>query len=232
MAALVYCTPSLRDIGSSLFYDSGLVLSYATYWRQRTVLARVLGGLRTAKSVYGWVGPCPPVVVDEEEPNFQGYVRVKARRVEFPAAGYKRPDDDEDDDQPGDGSAPPPGGRSMKRRPGESTRAFLTDLGDMNHWKPPSVPPISTVSVALQTVKLKKLPLAEGDIEVNRECQASLLFTIDGVETTFTCYTLPTFMTAHPCLGEHSVHEREGGVYSNIVEVNQLKNLTSTWKGM
>ena len=225
MAALVYCTPSLRDLGSALFYDSGLVINNRSYWRARTVLGRVLGGLRSANSAHGWVGPCPGVLVEGEPMSFTGYVRLHARRVIFVNVADRRRDDD-DENESGMG-------RSLKRRPGESTRSFLSDLGDMTKWTAPLPPGTSMVNIFFDKIKLKKMPLEPGQTEAHRECQASLEFRVNGVNTIFTCYTLPTFVTAHPCIGEHVAHEREMGLYAgNVVELNQLKLLGSLKKGV
>jgi len=226
MAALVYCTPVLRDLGSALFHESGLVLDSRSYWRARTVLGRVLGGQRSANAVHGWIGPCPSVQVEGESPSFRGYVRLLARRVEFVNVADRRRDDDDDDEDVGLG-------RSLKRRPGESTRSFLCDLGDMSKWTAPLPPGTSMVTIFFENIRLKKMPLESGQTEAYREYQASLQFKINGVNTTFTCYTLPTFVTAHPCVGEHVAHNREMGLYTgNVVELNQLKSLGSLKKGL
>lgn len=228
MAALVYCTPAVREFGSALFHESGLVLDSRCYWRARTVLGRVLGGLRSANAVHGWVGPCPAVVVEGELPSFKGYVRLHARRVEFVNVADRRRDDDDDDDNDGVGM-----GRSLRRRQGESTRSFLSDLSDMSKWNAPLPPGTSMVNILFDNIRLKKMPLESGQTESHRQYQASLQFKINGVNTTFTCYTLPTFVTAHPCLGEHVAHNREMGLYTgNVVELNQLKSLGSLKKGL
>ena len=226
MAALVYCTPAVREFGSALFHDSGLVLNNRSYWRVRTVLGRVLGGLRSANGVHGWVGPCPGVTVEGELPSFRGYVRLHARRVEFVNVADRRRDDDDDDDVGGLG-------RSLRRRQGETTRSFLSDLSDMSKWNAPLPPGTSMVNIVFEKIRLKKMPLESGQEEPHRQYQASLQFKINGVNTTFTCYTLPTFVTAHPCLGEHVAHNREMGLYTgNVVELNQLKSLGSLKKGL
>jgi len=225
MAALVYCTPSLRDLGSALFYDSGLVLDNRSYWRARTVLGRVLGGLRSANAVHGWVGPCPGVLVEGAPPSFKGYLRLHARRVEFVNIANRRRDED-DEGEVGLG-------RSLKRRPGESTRSYLSDLGDMSKWTAPLAPEASMVNIIFEKIRLKKMPLDSGQTETHREYQASLQFRINGVNTTFTCYTLPTFVTAHPCIGEHVTHQREMGLYTgDVVELDQLKSLGSLRRGL
>jgi hypothetical protein len=226
MAALVYSTPSLRELGSALFFDSGLVVENRSYWRARTVLGRVLGGLRSANAAHGWVGPCPGVMVEGASPSFKGYVRLHARRVEFVNVADRRRDEDDDENQGGMG-------RSLKRRPGESTRAFLSELGDMSKWTAPLPPGTSMVSIIFERIQLKKMPMESGQTEAHREHQASLQFKINGVNVIFTCYTLPTFVTAHPCIGEHVAHDREMGLYTGtVVELNQLKPLGSLKKGL
>lgn len=233
MASLVACTPTLRSYGAASWYDSGLILEQATYWRQRTVLGRVLGGLRSVKGVCGWVGPAPAVKVFDNDgiglPAFQGYLRVHARAAEFKDPS-RREDDDDDDDAEG---GVPAAGRSLRPRPGESKRSFLTDLSDMQKWTSPLEPGTSMVTMSLQMIKLKKMPLEGGKDETHREAQASIVFLINNSEVLFTLYTLPTFVTAHPCVGVHVVHEREMGNYTrNVVEMNQLKGLGQLKKGL
>ena len=226
MAALVYCTPSLRELGSALFYDSGLVLENRSYWRARTVLGRVMGGSKSANAAHGWVGPCPGVLIEGEQLSFKGYVRLHARRVEYVNVADRRRDADDDENEGGTG-------RGLSRRPGESTRSFLCDLGDMTKWTAPLPPGTSMVNPVFEKIRLKKMPLESGQTEAHRECQASLQFKINGVTTIFTCYTLPTFVTAHPCIGEHVTHDREMGLYTgNVIELNQLKSLGSLKKGL
>ena len=52
--ALVQCTPSIRDeAGEATYFDCGLSLPNRSYWRARTVLGRVLGGLPSMTSLGG-----------------------------------------------------------------------------------------------------------------------------------------------------------------------------------
>jgi tetratricopeptide (TPR) repeat protein len=80
MSALIICSRSIRrKIGLAPYYDCGDLLPQASYWRVRTPLGSILGCLPGARSLNGWLGPCPPVrfisTLDADKPR---HIRVHA----------------------------------------------------------------------------------------------------------------------------------------------------------
>jgi hypothetical protein len=59
MLALVIASEKHSQLGLAPALSFGLVLEDRSYWRQSSVLGRVLAGLKDVKAVSGWIGPCP-----------------------------------------------------------------------------------------------------------------------------------------------------------------------------
>ena len=221
MTALVLCSPSITEkVGIAHYYECGLVLQKQSYWRIRTVLARILGALPNAQSLCGWIGPCPPV---EFSPPLPGafkprHIRLKARRV---APTKPVPDD----------GVIHLGGRYDRytdTRPTgeEDLPAYIAEMTSDDSYIIPE-PPIKQIStVTLTTIKVKKLPLdisisrkrgltRDDDVEKEAEFRASVVFQVDNNEdpVTYTLYTNPLFVTPPPCFagpkGSHEVQLRE-----------------------
>jgi len=97
----------------------------------------------------------------------------------------------------------------------------------------PVPPPKVNLACSVSKIVLKALPLeTTGNIDRNdarTEHQASITFQLVGItgtsEVTYTLYTNPTFISAHPCVGTHVVHRREMSRYTdNVVAVKNLKS--------
>jgi len=103
----------------------------------------------------------------------------------------------------------------------------------MSLWNEPVPPTKVNMSCSVSKIVLKALPLeTTGSIDPNdarTEHQASIKFQFAGItgtsDVTYTLYTNPTFISAHPCVGTHVVHRREMFRYTgNVVAVKDLKS--------
>jgi hypothetical protein len=139
------------------------------------------------------------------------------------------------DDASDDGSGEEDYGASRRLfspRTGETAFDVIQELSDMTRWSEPIPPPKVNQSCSVCKIALKALPLeTTGNIDRNdarTEHQASIAFRFTGIagtsDVTYTLYTNPTFISAHPCIGTHAVHQREMSRYmDNVVSVRDLK---------
>jgi hypothetical protein len=123
--------------------------------------------------------------------------------------------------------------RLLTPRGGETIFDVIQDLSDMSHWSEPAPPSKINLSCSISRIALKALPLeATGNIDCDdarTEHQASITFQLTNIagtsDVTYTLYTNPTFISAHPCVGSHVVHRREIVRYNdNVVAVKDLKS--------
>jgi hypothetical protein len=213
MAALVYASPSARDLKSAPYYDNGLVIKNRSYWPKRTVLGRVLGARRDVKTVCGWIGPFPAPVE-----KVSGWIRLSARLPDIPvpiAASSQSALEDL-------GFAEP-----------EISDAYtvLESILDPTEWIE-AVAPARSANDASQS-KLKAIHLTE--LPRNNTLQsllglppeqyrASLDFEVNGHAVTYTLYANPIFVAAPPCVGSHVMHRRQAQkLLRNVVKVPDLK---------
>ncbi|KAK4451186.1 small glutamine-rich tetratricopeptide repeat-containing protein 2 [Podospora aff. communis PSN243] len=242
MTALILCTQSIvKKVGIAHYYESGLYLPTRSYWRQRSVLGRVLGCLPGVISLCGWIGPCPRVEIEPapEDPSKPRHIRVKTRRV---ATSEHKSDSD-------DGVIHIGGTRDREEgtriRPDEEIDPYLADMKDTSQWIVPA-PPVRDISTCtIESIKLTKLALRtdvsrraatsdadELDIENETEYRASIVFKRDdnADPITYKLFTNPVFVTVPPCRpgpkGPHEVHMRELHSFQNVWDVERLKDHT------
>lgn len=181
MSAALYASPSLRSYGTTPYFEAGLVLENVSYWRRRTPLAKALGGLKSTKGIAGWVGPCPAIrtvtsaVGDAEvkyaEQEWTGWIRIKALPAEFSnlnAAVEERTDDEHGLQD-----------RGLRVRDGETPRDLLRDLADMTKWMFPPIPRKSKCAPKLKEVRLKLVPLEDGEDAASQQAEAILVFEVE-----------------------------------------------------
>lgn len=240
MTALVLCTQSLANqIRIAHYYDCGLALPTRSYWRQRTVLGRVLGPLPGVVALCGWIGPCPPVTITSTTDNKPRHIRLKTRRL---APHEHTPTTT-------DGvflntSSSHDRHHATRIRPDEEIDPYLADMRASTRWLIPA-PPVRDISTwTISSITLTPLPLrtdmalkaaaADADedalVEVANETEyrASITFQRDDATepVTYKLYTNPVFVTVPPCKtggGEHEVHMRELGAFRRVWEVERLK---------
>ncbi|KAJ5151341.1 uncharacterized protein N7482_010593 [Penicillium canariense] len=227
MAALVAATPSLQHLGAAQYYTSGLVLSDRSYWRSKTVLGRVLGGMKGVRAANGWVGPCPAPVDVRGKGLKEGWWRICARDVAFNGFMTR--------DQPTSQSRFPP----LHRREADSTAAeWIRGMVDRSEWAVPVGPCESSDHVEFSAVRLQKLgsglpdaPVpAHGEdergvegVEPEAEQRAVLELCINGQPASFTLYSNPVFLMAPECIdGPHAVHQQDLSKMQHILKTSQL----------
>ncbi|KIM22049.1 hypothetical protein M408DRAFT_29056 [Serendipita vermifera MAFF 305830] len=224
-AMLVLSTPSLaKELGTAHYFDHGLSLPKQSYWRSRTVLGRVLGGLPGVKFACGWIGPCPPI----ESPH-RKYIRLKARWVAPPRKDgnitWIGPFESDDGDE------------TTHLREGEDIQQWMAEIRDESSWAIPQPPVRQMTTCSVVSIRVKKLPLntsfaaksnkmSEAEIDDETEYRASVEFKIDNEPPVkYTLYTNPVFVTLPACKGPaHPVHMRELPKFRrNILNVEELK---------
>ena len=224
MACLVYASPTIRTLNAAPYFENGLVVQSKSYWPKRTVLARVLGGLRNPKAVCGWVGPFP---APSTPAGITGWVRLNARRVDIPTPVVAA------------GDALAHFGFDPST---ENTTVMIDSLTDPTQWiqpTPPTAPSANdtTASRALfKAIELSLIPPASSPPLINadlpqEEYRATLVFHITSTatpaaaEVRYTLYSNPVFFTAPPCVGTHYMHIRQAQKYlDSCVKVADLKN--------
>jgi hypothetical protein len=214
MCCLVYASPSVRSLNPAPFWDNGLVIKDKSYWPKRSVLGRVLGGLKNPRSVCGWIGPVP---APEGGPS--GWILLNARSVDIPRPVNSTQTSLESLGFGDDGT--------------ESPEAILQSFADPNEWiqvSPPSRPTNDSSRSVFKAIYLTEIPstttiaIANSAISTSKEYRASLEFEIDGTRLRYTLYSNPIFVYAAPCVGTHTLHRRQGQNYlSRVIRVADLK---------
>lgn len=216
MCCLVYASPSVRSLNPAPFWDNGLVVKNKSYWPKRSVLGRVLGGLKNPRSVCGWIGPVPA-----PEEGVSGWIRLNARRVDIPV-----PVSTTQTSLQHLGFGPLDGT--------ESPEAIVQSITDPNEWIqvcPPSRPTNDSSRSVFKTIHLTEIASATATTagsnttaSTSKEYRASLNFEVNGSLTCYTLYSNPIFIYAPPCVGTHAMHRRQAQNYlSNVVRVSDLK---------
>ncbi|EER22999.1 hypothetical protein D8B26_004292 [Coccidioides posadasii str. Silveira] len=221
MSCLVHSSATIKSFSSAPYWDNGIIVKDKSYWPRRTVLGRVLGGLKDVKSVCGWIGPAPAPVG-----NLSGWIRLKTRNVSIPvpvstgannrsvfqSLGFEEPD-----------------GRT------ESVQSFLKSFTDPDEWIEAPSPTPPRPYGALARVKFKDIQLTllpnpaaasttRSDLPPE-EYRASLDFEVDGRKVTCTLYSNPVFVAAPPCVGSHVIHKRQADKYQkNVIKAADIKN--------
>ena len=216
MTALVLATPNLRELGAAHCSHCGLVVSGRSYWRNTTVLGKVLGGIKGVKAAAGWIGPCPP----PDDETITGWVKVQARGVlclnskSLKSLGNMQSEVE----------------CQSERLP--DFRQYIAELEDSSQWLVPPPPPSSTQTCALKSIQMKQLASSAKHDSVT-EYQVSLRFVIDTIPTTYTLYSNPMFITTPPCTGgPHTSHSRELQKFQNVFDVANLNTAPTTYNGV
>ncbi|KAK4141493.1 heterokaryon incompatibility protein S [Dichotomopilus funicola] len=251
MSALVAATPSLLPLGAPRYYESGLVLENKSYWRDKWVMGRVLGGIWGVRAANGWVGPCPVPAKGSRERVSKSWRRVVARDTAFALPERIAPHADADESSLFS---------SLDRVGGNSSHVeWVRTIGDPTKWVVPVGPSNAPDTVELRALALKSIPREqaldefgsqkgtglsiavdrsntvtvsvqddqgnETPIEDDKEPaqRAVLELTINGQPVSFTLYNNPIFIAAPRCIdGPHPVHERDLPKMQHILRVGQL----------
>ena len=228
MSCLVYSSPTLRHLNAAPYFENGLVVGNKSYWPKRTVLARVLGGLRNPKAICGWVGPFP----SPSDPAIKGWVRLSARRVDVPTPVVSTSG----------------GGKGDKLASYgfdttlESTTQIVETLTNPAEWivpTPPFLPPADPARALFRSLDLTLIPPSTTAEPPNpelpqEEYRAALTFEVTPsaaaastapLMVSYTLYSNPVFISAPPCVGTHVMHARQVERYlENTVRVSELQD--------
>ncbi|KAK6342326.1 hypothetical protein TWF718_007729 [Orbilia javanica] len=214
MNCLVYSSPSIRSFQGAPTFTCGLVLHNRSYWPRRSVLGGVLGGLRNLTSVCGWVGPAP-----KADGAAVGWCQVDARKVTIPIPCTKSQRTAEELEEGRIG----PDGRLM------NAEEQISDLADINQWAVPSFPSRSNPDDLTVTFKGIRLLLQQDQAVTStltplKIYRAAVDFDISGASVSYTLYSNPTFVAAHPCVGSHLAHRTETkAIRKTIIPAVELK---------
>jgi hypothetical protein len=216
MSCLVYASPSIRSFKPAPYWENGIVVKNKSYWPKRTVLGRVLGGLRNPRSVCGWIGLLPA----PSGGNFAGWIRLSARRVDIPVPVATLQTSLESLGFEEDSVS-------------ETSESILASITDPNEWIQPALPSTTAGLASCTTFKgihLTEVPLTTtvaGAAISNlpkEEYRASLDFEINGTPTRYTLFSNPVFVSAPPCVGTHTMHRRRAAkCLRHIIKAADLK---------
>lgn len=227
MSCLIEMSPSVSKIRLTESYQHGLSLPRCSYWRSRSVLGRVLGAWSGVTSLCGWVGPCPPVVVDHpmSKKKSSACMMVDAKPVDLlKSSGIASRDPDYHLAR-------------WRPSPDEDLWTYSDDMTNDKQWVTIPHPRIQDLRpVAVKAIRLKQihphLPANERNVEYRASIDFSFvirkLVPLTKV-VTYTLFTNPIFVSLPPChggkSGGHEVHARE--VQKNqtvVIPVHQMKD--------
>ncbi|KAF3914324.1 hypothetical protein AA313_de0203241 [Arthrobotrys entomopaga] len=215
MNCLVYSSPGIRDFQGAPTFTCGLVLHNRSYWPRRSVLGGVLGGLRNLTTVCGWVGPAP-----KADGVVPGWCQVDARKVTIPIPCTKSQRTAEELEEARIG----PDGRVM------NAEEQISDLADIAQWAVPTFPARSNPENKVVTFKAIRLMLQQDQAITTtlaplKIYRAAVDFDISGTQVSYTLYSNPTFVAAHPCVGSHLAHRTETkAIRKTIIPAVDLKD--------
>ncbi|KFZ00102.1 hypothetical protein V498_00285 [Pseudogymnoascus sp. VKM F-4517 (FW-2822)] len=221
MGALVCATPSHRSLGSAKYYAASLIIDGKSYWRAKSAVGRVFGGMRGIKEVCGWVGPCPAPIED----SITGWVRTRAAEVGFAKPGkiIVRNFDFDDDSVFRNTST------SSWATPKEETLTpqWFADMNNKAKWKAPEAPKPSSERCEFLGLHLKELQSSTPpEVPQDQEYRASIDFKVDGKPITYTLFSKPSFVASHPCInGPHLQHSNDMKRFKNVCAIRDLKKL-------
>ncbi|OBT62208.1 hypothetical protein VE03_08056 [Pseudogymnoascus sp. 23342-1-I1] len=193
--------------------DYGIVYPESSYWHFRSVLGKVLAPLSLrsetenvrTKCLGGWVGPCPSPSLPQS--TFGIVVSLSSHPSPFVSL--------ESD--------------SSKSNAAQTVNPTLTSMqGHGAEWILPTPPKLSSDTVALQTVRLSKVPGVGTGANNATPYQVRLDFRLaqSRTFTTLTLYTNSIFVAAPPCRGTHRVDPRSAGHYTfNELGVEDLARI-------
>ncbi|KAH8651223.1 hypothetical protein BX600DRAFT_473258 [Xylariales sp. PMI_506] len=225
MCALVQATPSIRDMKGAPFYENGIVVKDKSFWPQRTVLGRVLGGVRSMKSTCGWIGPAPaPKGTGVLGGAVSGWVRLSVRAVLIPtplvklakpfeAYGY------EDDN------------------PAADIERLEAILKPESYVLPEPIRPAQDHSGSvLKDIYLDLIPGMQSNLSIltsglpPETYRASIDFEVNGVLVKYTLYHNPVFIAGPPCVGSHPMFKK--AAEKRIKEAVPVAKLKTTYAAL
>ncbi|KFY85575.1 hypothetical protein V500_08293 [Pseudogymnoascus sp. VKM F-4518 (FW-2643)] len=203
--------PSFRSLGAAKYHASSLIIDGKSYWRAKSAVGRVFGGMEGIKAVCGWVGPCPASIED----SITGWVRTSGAAVGFSIPGKPIVGgfDHGDDGELGKKST------SSWAMPTEATLTpqWLANMSDKTKWNVPEVPKPPSERCEFLGLHLKPMhPVAPPAVPQDK-ASAIIDFNVDGK---------PSFVASHPCVNRtHLQHSNDMKRFQNVCTIRDLKNL-------
>lgn len=233
MSCLIEMSPSVSKIRLTESHQQGLSLPRCSYWRSRSVLGRVLGAWSGVKSLCGWVGPCPPVVVDHtmSKQRSPACILIAAKSVDLIKASSVASRD------------PDYHLARWRPSPDEDLWAYSDDMTNDEKWVTIPRPTVQDLRpVAVKAIRLKQthphVPADERNVEYRASIDFSFvirkLVPLTKV-VTYTLSTNPVFVSLPPChggkSGGHELHAREVQTDQIVVTpVHQMKDFDGSFK--
>ena len=189
MSALVEATPGVRYWVGAPHCENGISVQGKSYWPQRTVLGRVLGGLTGVKSTCGWIGPLPaPTETDSQGKVITGWIRLHERQVATPIPLPRATD-------------PLAAFGSAQDDDTETRRHLLDAVASPDNHAAPTPPrrPADHFGSLLRGITLA--PATAGTDPSADPHLPTLEFHIAGLPVRYTLHYSPVFVSAPPCVG-------------------------------
>ncbi|KAF4981470.1 hypothetical protein FZEAL_2713 [Fusarium zealandicum] len=231
MSCLVEMSPSIPSPQATDCFDHGYALPQCSYWRSRSVLGRILGAWQGVTELCGWVGPCPPIVLDRPTPKKKtlACVLVDAKTVHLP----KSPVTDHD-----------PYTAYWGPRADEDLWVYSDEMRNDKSWVVLQPPAQELKPVAVKAIRLKQVSSSSSSSssspphdEHNIKYRASIEFSFVIKKivpltkvVSYALLTSPIFVSLPPCRGGtsdgHAVHVREIQRDTALfVPVHQMKEI-------
>ena len=220
MGALVYATPSFRSLGFAKYHAASLIIDGKSYWRAKSAVGCVFGGMKGIKALCGWVGPCPETAED----SITGCIRNNGAPVGFciPGKPILGGFDHADDGELGKKST------SSWAMPTEATLTpqWLANMSDKTKWNAPEAPKPSSDRCKFLGLHLKPVhPVTPPAVPQDQEYRASIDFNVDGKPVTHTLFSKPSCVASYPCInGPHLQHSNDMGRFKKVCTIRDLKN--------
>lgn len=213
MSCLLFCSPSVEELGIPTYWNEGVVIKGKSYWPQRTILGSVFGAQRSSRQVCGWVGPAPAPV---DSPD--GFYSLRTRNFDVPVPAKVN------------------NLITILSQYFTSPTQMALSITNADAYIKSSHPPkpSGTTTVVFKSYKLDLLPSTGQNFKVEKEYRPVLLFEIGGKEVSYTLYSRPMFIAAPACReGPHIMHEKVTQFcMKNIVHVKDLKEISITREDM
>jgi len=218
LSCLALACPSTQALSYAPYYDSGLIVGNKSYWPKRSVLGRVLSGLRNPKLTCGWIGPVPSpagiasswILLHATKVNFTTPALDDLTQTDLELLGFEETEADLD------------------------PLGLVRDISDLSKWIPPrALPARPSTSTAQETgtasqVRLSAIRLTEVTIPsvTARYHRATLDFSCYGRSVSFVLHSNPVFVHVPRCEGvEHPIHERlVKKLLTGLILAKDLKN--------
>lgn len=223
LCSLIELSPSVTNLHLAPSTEHGLSLPQCSYWRSRSVLGRVLGAWPGVSELCGWIGPCPPVVLDHAVSKKKIAAHILCDPALVPT--IKTPD----------ALLADPDQRlaHWRLRPNEDIQSYVSEMTNEKSWTVPRPPTQELKPVAVKAIRLRQLSFRPDSTDRDVEYKATIDFSFVLRKivpltkvVSFTLYANPIFVSLPACRGgDHAVHAREMQQYDvSVIPVHNLRD--------